>query len=131
MDPAQPLALVVDDDELLRLYGRPLPEQHGFAVIQAENADEALEVLEKRNDVRLLFTDIQMPGALDGMDLARQVHARWPHVLLVITSGQTAPTERKFPMTAALSPSPTGPRSSSARWTISCVNLDDAVASWN
>ena len=97
MDPAQPLALVVDDDELLRLYAADLLEQHGFAVIKAENADEALEVLEKRNDVRLLFTDIQMPGALDGMDSARQVHARWPHVLLVITSGQTAPTRAEIP----------------------------------
>ena len=97
MDPAHPLALLVDDDELLRLYGADLLEQHGFAVIQAENADEAREVLEKRNDVRLLFTDIQMPGALDGMDLARQVHARWPHVLLVIASGQTAPTRAEIP----------------------------------
>ena len=93
----QPLILVVEDDELLRLHAADLLEAHGFAVVKAENADEALKVLEQRNDVRLLFTDIQMPGALDGMGLARQVHARWPHVLLVITSGQTAPTRAEIP----------------------------------
>jgi len=54
-------------------------------------------VLESRDDVRLLFTDIQMPGALDGLDLAREVHQRWPHVLLVITSGQKKLTEAEIP----------------------------------
>ena len=96
-DRAQPLILVVEDDELLRLHAADLLEAHGFAVVKAENADEALKVLEQRNDVRLLFTDIQMPGALDGMDLARQVHARRPNVLLIITSGQTAPTRAEIP----------------------------------
>jgi two-component system, response regulator PdtaR len=47
--------------------------------------------------VRLLFTDIQMPGSCDGMDLARQVHARWPNILLVITSGQIAPAQAEIP----------------------------------
>ena len=59
--------------------------------MEAENAAAALKVLESRRDVRLLFTDIQMPGALNGMDLAREVHARWPNVLLVITSRQRKP----------------------------------------
>jgi two-component system, response regulator PdtaR len=53
--------------------------------------------MENRPDVRLLFTDIQMPGRLDGRDLARQVHARWPHVLLVITSGQKRPRPSEIP----------------------------------
>ena len=116
--PAQPLVLVVEGEELLRPYAADLLEAHEFAVLKAENADEALKVLEQRNDVRLLFTDIQMPGALDGMDLARQVHARWPRVLLVITSGQTAPIRAEIPDDGHSSPSLTGPRSSSARWTI-------------
>ena len=53
--------------------------------------------MEAAPDVRLLFTDIQMPGAFDGMDLARQVHARWPKVLLVITSGQKTPSRAEIP----------------------------------
>ena len=54
-------------------------------------------MLESRDDVRLVFTDIQMPGACDGMDLARQVHQRWPHILLVITSGRKNPTTAEIP----------------------------------
>jgi two-component system, response regulator PdtaR len=50
-----------------------------------------------RDDVRLLFTDIQMPGSCDGMELTRQVHARWPSILLVITSGQIKPTQAEIP----------------------------------
>jgi two-component system, response regulator PdtaR len=72
-----PLALVVDDEELLRLYAAGLLEDHGFKVIEAENASAALKVFQSRSDVRLLFTDVQMPGELNGIDLAREVHAKW------------------------------------------------------
>jgi CheY-like chemotaxis protein len=94
---AHPLALVVDDEELLRLFAAGLLEEHGFEVIEAENAAAALRMLESHRDVRLLFTDIQMPGRSDGMDLAREVHARWPHVLLAITSGQVRPRDGEIP----------------------------------
>ncbi len=94
---AKPTILVVEDDELLRLYAAGLLEEQGFGVVEAENADAALKLLETRDDVRLLFTDIQMPGSCDGMDLARQVHARWPSILLVITSGQIKPAEAEIP----------------------------------
>jgi two-component system, response regulator PdtaR len=64
---AHPMALVADDEELLRMYGAGLLEEHGFEVIEAENAAAALRELEAHPDVRLLFTDIEMPGALNGM----------------------------------------------------------------
>jgi CheY-like chemotaxis protein len=92
-----PLALVVDDEELLRLYAAGVLEDHGFRVVEAENAAAALKVLESRHNVRLLFTDIQMPGKLNGMDLAQEVHTRWPDVLLVITSGQMRPSSADIP----------------------------------
>jgi DNA-binding NtrC family response regulator len=92
-----PMALVVDDEELLRLYAGGVLENHGFKVVEAENAAAALKFLEANSNVRLLFTDIQMPGKLNGMDLAREVHARWPDVLLVITSGQTCPSPADIP----------------------------------
>jgi two-component system, response regulator PdtaR len=95
--PPEPLILVVEDEELLRLFAADLLEEHGFRVVEARNAAAALKVLETRDDVRLLFTDIQMPGTLDGMDLAREVHQRWPRVLLVITSCQKKPTEEEMP----------------------------------
>jgi two-component system, response regulator PdtaR len=65
-------------DALLRMHAASMLEENGFGVVEAENADAALDLLKTRDDVRLLFTDIQMPGSCDGMDLARQVHARWP-----------------------------------------------------
>jgi|HubBroStandDraft_5_1064220.scaffolds.fasta_scaffold18756_3 CheY-like chemotaxis protein len=96
-DAMHPLALVVDDEELLRMYAAGVLEDHGFKVVEAENAAAALNALEANSNVRLLFTDIQMPGKLNGMDLAREVHARWPDVLLVITSGQTRPNPADIP----------------------------------
>jgi CheY-like chemotaxis protein len=97
MGPQKPVVLVVEDDALVRLYAVGLFEENGFDVVEAANADTALKLLETRDDVRLLFTDIQMPGSCDGMDLARQVHARWPRILLVITSGRTKPAQADIP----------------------------------
>jgi two-component system, response regulator PdtaR len=92
-----PVALVVDDNELLRLHAGGLLADHGFEVVEAESAEAALKVMQTHDGVRLLFTDIQMPGGRDGLDLAREVHARWPNVLLVITSGQTKPARSDIP----------------------------------
>jgi DNA-binding NtrC family response regulator len=90
MDQSKPTILVVEDEALLRMYAADM-------LRKAENADAAVKVLETRDDVRLLFTDVRMPGSSDGMDLARKVHARWPHILLVITSGHARPTEAEIP----------------------------------
>ena len=72
MGESKPVILVVEDDALLRMVAADTLEEHGFGVVEAANADAALKMLETRDDVRLLFTDIQMPGSCDGMDLARQ-----------------------------------------------------------
>lgn len=88
-----PTILVTEDDELLRLYTSELLEESGYTVVEADSAEEALKVMEAGKDVRLLFTDIQMPPGCDGLELARQVHKRWPRVLLVVTSGQVQPTK--------------------------------------
>ncbi|MFI0849087.1 response regulator [Mesorhizobium sp. IMUNJ 23232] len=87
-DDKKPDVLVVDDEMMLRLYASDLLEEKGFSVIEASNADEALKRLEEYPGIRLLFTDVNMPGELDGLDLAHEVHRRWPHVLLVVTSGK-------------------------------------------
>jgi two-component system, response regulator PdtaR len=91
-----PTVLVTEDDELLRLNASELLEESGYTVVEADSAEEALKVMEARKDVRLLFTDIQMPPGCDGLELARQVHKRWPKVLLVITSGQVQPTKAEI-----------------------------------
>jgi CheY-like chemotaxis protein len=89
--------VLVDDDALLRTSTTELLEDEGYRVVEAANADEALRVLESRNDVQLLLTDIQMPGQYDGMDLARQVHIRWPRIGLIITSGRLKPEQSAIP----------------------------------
>jgi DNA-binding response OmpR family regulator len=89
--------LVVEDEALIRLWVADILEENGFSVLEAKDADAALKLLESRRDVKLLFTDVQMPGTLNGMELAREVHARWPHILLVITSGRERPTRAEIP----------------------------------
>ena len=113
---ARPIALVVDDEALLRMYASDLLEEEGFAVLAAADAEAALRILEARPDVRLLFTDIQMPGGCDGMDLARKVNARWPNVLLSSPRGTRSRAPPKFPTMAALSPNLTNPRSFLCKW---------------
>ena len=92
----RPTILVAEDSELLRLLASDLLEDHGYTVVAADNAEEAIKVMENRKDVRLLFTDIQMPPGCNGLELAREVHNRWPKVLLVITSGQVQPTRAEI-----------------------------------
>jgi len=83
----KPAVLVVEDDTLIRMLGVDILEDAGFAVLEAANADEAVAILGQHDDVRLLFSDIDMPGSMDGVDLARLVHERWPTIRLLLTSG--------------------------------------------
>jgi two-component system, response regulator PdtaR len=66
-------------------------------MLEAGSADEALLLLEQRSDVELLFTDVHMPGSMDGLELAEHVHARWPNVLLVVTSGRSHLADGEVP----------------------------------
>ena len=95
-NPDRPTILVAEDSELLRLLASDLLEEHGYTVVEADNAEEALKVMEKRKDVRVLFADIQMPPGCNGLELAREVHNRWPKVHLVITSGQVQPARAEI-----------------------------------
>jgi two-component system, response regulator PdtaR len=79
--------LVVEDDTILRLHAIDIVEEAGFTAIEAGNADEAIAILEKRSDITLLFTDVNMPGSMDGLKLAHAVHNRWPPIKIVVVSG--------------------------------------------
>ena len=91
------LVLVVDDEAVLRFLASDVLEESGFQVLEAEDAKTALKVLADHPGVRVLFTDINMPGALDGLDLAREVHARWPDIKLVVTSGRARLSDQEIP----------------------------------
>jgi two-component sensor histidine kinase/DNA-binding response OmpR family regulator len=80
--------LVVEDEMVLRMRAVDIVEDAGFNAVEAVNADEALSILESRSDISLLFSDIQMPGSMDGLKLAHAVHHRWPSIKIILVSGQ-------------------------------------------
>lgn len=83
-----PLVLIVEDEPLIRMYAADLLEDDGFEVMEANTARAALAILEKHNgDVAALFTDVDMPGDMNGLELAGIVYARWPHIAILVTSG--------------------------------------------
>jgi two-component system, response regulator PdtaR len=94
--------LVVEDDPLLRLDAMDLVEEAGFEPVEAINADHALALLERDPSIRILFTDVDMPGSMDGLTLAHVVHLRWPPVAILVTSGhlrigrETLPENGRF-----------------------------------
>lgn len=83
----RPVILIVEDEVLIRLHAAEIVQDAGFDVIEASNADEAIAILEARRDITVLFTDIQMPGSMDGLKLAAAVKGRWPPIKIVATSG--------------------------------------------
>ena len=87
MSKALPLVLVVEDESLVRLGAVDLFEELGYAVLEAGNADEAIALLDRHPDIALVFTDVDMPGSMDGIRLAHAVRNRWPPVRLIVTSG--------------------------------------------
>ena len=96
-DPARANVLVVEDEILLRMRTVDLVEDAGFNAVEAVDADEALRVLEGRSDIALMLSDIQMPGSMDGLKLAHEVHARWPAIKIVLVSGQIRPSDAETP----------------------------------
>src|ERR1700723_428051 len=89
--------LIVEDEMLLRMRAVDMVEDAGFAAVEAINADDAIAVLESRSDIELLFTDIQMPGSMDGLNLAHAVHERWPLIKIILVSGQLKLTDNDKP----------------------------------
>jgi CheY-like chemotaxis protein len=82
------VVLVVEDEPLVLLIATTFIEEAGYEVVSATNADEAVLILEARTDIRIVFSDIDMPGSMDGMKLANAVRGRWPPIELILTSGR-------------------------------------------
>jgi len=93
-----PFALVVDDDHVIRMDVMDILEQAGFRVLDAAHGDAAFDLLKTRHpEIVLLFTDVQMPGELDGFALARRVAVSWPHISIVVASGHISPAPGSMP----------------------------------
>jgi CheY-like chemotaxis protein len=91
------VVLVVEDEMLLRMRAVDMVEDAGFTSVEAVDADEAVAILESRSDIALMFTDIQMPGSMDGLKLAHTVHRRWPPIKIILVSGQLKPANADIP----------------------------------
>jgi two-component system, response regulator PdtaR len=101
-----PVNLIVEDEFLLQLDSPATIESAGFEVIQAANADDAIAILKGRPDIHVVFTDIQMPGAMDGLKLARFVRDRWPPIKIVATSGRVMVGDDDLPAGSVFLPKP-------------------------
>ena len=93
----RPVVLVVEDEFLLRMDVVDIIAEAGVEVVEAANADQAIDILEARRDITVVFTDIQMPGSMDGLKLARAVRGRWPPIKIVATSGHVGVRETDLP----------------------------------
>jgi CheY-like chemotaxis protein len=95
--PVRPAILVVEDELLIRMCAASCLEQAGFDVIEAADGEEARDAFDARGDVALLFTDVDMPGTLDGLGLAHEIRRRRPGLPVIITTGKTTPDEDQMP----------------------------------
>lgn len=100
------IVLVVEDEPLLRMAAADMAEGAGFVVVEAVNATEAIRILEARADIRIVFSDIDMPGGLDGIKLAALIRNRWPPIEIILVSGHGHPTNDDLPARTLFFPKP-------------------------
>lgn len=107
--PQRSVVLVVEDEPILRMMAVDMVENAGFDVVEAADAVEAVEILERRLDIRIVFTDVDMPRGIDGIRLAAMVRDRWPPIEIIITSGKTDERDLRLPDRAAFFSKPYRP----------------------
>ncbi|MEO6395979.1 MAG: response regulator [Devosia sp.] len=98
--------LVVEDDVLINMAPVMSIRNRGYLVLSAANAGEAMLVLEVHSEIDVLFTDVKMPGSIDGLGLALAARSSHPHIEIVIASGTFRPTEQELPARAVFLPKP-------------------------
>jgi two-component system, response regulator PdtaR len=103
---ARPVILVVEDEPLVRIDVADALVEAGFEALEAGNADEAIAILERRSDIHMIFTDVEMPGSMDGLKLAHYVRHRWPPIKIVATSGHARVTKEQLPKGGLFLPKP-------------------------
>jgi DNA-binding NtrC family response regulator len=100
------VALIVDDEVFARLMAIQVLLEDDYCILEAGDATEALEVLEHNDDITLLITDVNMPGPMDGVDLAELVHWQRPQMQIILTSGFGPPLADDIPTAARFMPKP-------------------------
>jgi CheY-like chemotaxis protein len=97
MKNGKPVVLIVEDSPLIRMGAVDLVLSAGYLALEAGDADEAICILESRDDIDLVFTDVQMPGTMDGIKLSHYIRDRWPPVKLIVASGAAILEESSLP----------------------------------
>ncbi len=100
MPPHKNVVLVVEDHPIIRTAALDFLAAAGFEVIEASCADDAIRVLEMRSEIHLVFTDVEMPGSIDGLKLSHYIKGRWPQVKLIVVSGHTTVGQSHLPVGA-------------------------------
>jgi len=108
VDGHRSLVLVVDDEALVRMDVVDMLNAVGYRTREASCASEAIELLEQDPDIRVVFTDIQMPGSMDGLALSHYVRKRWPPTVIIISSGNRSPPQHDLPSDADFIAKPFG-----------------------
>ena len=98
---ARSVVLVVEDEPFVLLDAAEMIEAAGYDVLRASSADQAIEILNGRDDIRVVFTDIEMPGSMDGLRLAHVIREKWPPVELIVTSGKHKLSASQLPARGA------------------------------
>jgi len=98
--------LIVEDEVLSSEYLEFVLEDAGYEAIPASDAEEAITVLEHRDDIHLVVTDINLPGVLNGLQLAALVRDRWPSINIIVVTGYSAPTSEEIPSGSPFIPKP-------------------------
>jgi len=106
IQPNRKAVLVVEDEPLLRMMAMTMVEDAGFEPVEARDADEAIALLEARTDITIVFTDVDMPGSMDGLKLAAAIRDRWPPIEIVITSGHFRLDDSTIPARTVFFPKP-------------------------
>ncbi len=98
MKNGQAVVLIVEDSAIIRMGAIDLVVAAGYEALEASSADEAIRILEQRDDIDLVFTDVQMPGTMDGVKLSHYIRDRWPPLKLIVASGATILEESSLPL---------------------------------
>lgn len=106
-----PVILTVEDEVLISEYLQDILSDSGHTVIGVSNADDAIAVLQARNDVSVIITDVNMPGSMDGLRLAAAVRGRWPPVKIIVTTGNGISVRDQMPAGSIFLPKPYDARS--------------------
>jgi CheY-like chemotaxis protein len=103
---SRPVVLAVEDEPLILMLVVHMIRDAGFDPLSASNADEAISIFERRDDIKIVLTDISMPGSMDGIKLAQAVRGRWPPIRIIVTSGFSGSEQKLLPEGSQFIPKP-------------------------